>query len=714
MQTAPSPGDSASVDASAELPPPPSGAWVDAVRAERWGDAAQQLDALPEADRSKPALRLVRARVAVARGEHDKAVTLLTGLEAALPLLTSEIVRWRAEAAAVAGPYAEAAQFFARSGHARDLARAAQAFEKAGDAVSARRAVEKAVAAAQRAKSVRDEATARAVRARLAKAAGATQEAVAELRWLVTKAAQTPEGRAAADELGTIDAPMPPKQRLEAANEMIERGAAAMALAELDKLQGEASIPKADLLHTRAAALYKARRWNEAAKVYRDAAAAKSGRESEELFYAAKSLSRADKDDEAIRLYGEVVRRFRKNLWAERASYNAARLQMLNGRYKEAAAAYGRHLADFPKGEARDDAAYERALCLLSGGNPKGAKKALSALSAGAKGDDVQKLRELEGVAALKAGDKDEAVAIWSDVVRKQPLSWAAQTARARLSSVGASVPPLIEPATPKAALPFEVRLPQPAALLSSLGLDGDAEAYLAANEQEAAARYGGRESEALCGMYGLLARAKRRYKVGVAAVGYQTLMRAPSEADRWSWECVYPKPYAPVVATLEQQHELPRGLLWSLMRQESAFDPAIVSPAAAVGLMQLIPSTAKSVAGELGVDYSESMLTSPEANLRMGAFYVKKLAGMFEGSLPLAAASYNAGPRAVSHWLEVGADHEADVWVARIPFDETRNYVAKVMGNLARYQWLEGGDGAVAPVSLALPSKARAPADAY
>ena len=107
-------------------------------------------------------------------------------------------------------------------------------------------------------------------------------------------------------------------------------------------------------------------------------------------------------------------------------------------------------------------------------------------------------------------------------------------------------------------------------------------------------------------------------------------------------------------------------------------------------------------------------MLTSPEANLRMGAFYVKKLAGMFEGSLPLAAASYNAGPRAVSHWLEVGADHEADVWVARIPFDETRNYVAKVMGNLARYQWLEGGDGAVAPVSLALPSKARAPADAY
>jgi len=67
-----------------------------------------------------------------------------------------------------------------------------------------------------------------------------------------------------------------------------------------------------------------------------------------------------------------------------------------------------------------------------------------------------------------------------------------------------------------------------------------------------------------------------------------------------------------------------------------------------------------------------------------------------------------------VSHWVEVGADNDIDLWVARIPFDETRNYVARVAQNLARYQWLTGGDAAVAPLSLSIPSGAKATSDAY
>ena len=185
--------------------------------------------------------------------------------------------------------------------------------------------------------------------------------------------------------------------------------------------------------------------------------------------------------------------------------------------------------------------------------------------------------------------------------------------------------------------------------------------------------------------MYGMLSRAKRRYRVGNAAVGYATLMKAPSQAERWAWDCVYPKPHAAAVRKLEEQHGLPRGLVHALMRQESAFDPAVVSPATAVGLMQLMPSTGKAIAAELSMtDYDPAMLTNPELNLKLGAFYIAKLLKTFQGSIPLAAAAYNAGPKAVSHWLAVGKDHDADLWVARIPYDETRGYVAKVMGNLA------------------------------
>ena len=98
--------------------------------------------------------------------------------------------------------------------------------------------------------------------------------------------------------------------------------------------------------------------------------------------------------------------------------------------------------------------------------------------------------------------------------------------------------------------------------------------------------------------------------------------------------------------------------------------------------------------------------------NLKLGAFYLGKLFKMFDGNVLYAAAAYNAGPKAVASWIG-GKDSDADVWVARIPYDETRHYVAKVAANLARYQYLQGGEAAVAPIALAM-NAATVPEDAY
>jgi soluble lytic murein transglycosylase len=190
--------------------------------------------------------------------------------------------------------------------------------------------------------------------------------------------------------------------------------------------------------------------------------------------------------------------------------------------------------------------------------------------------------------------------------------------------------------------------------------------------------------------------------------------MRAPAPAERWAWECVYPEPFGAGVRALEAQHAIPHGLLHALMRQESAFDPAIVSPASAVGLMQLMPATARQAAAEIPLTFDEGDLTRPDVNLKLGAFYLAKLLKMFGGNVVLAAAAYNAGPRAVSHWVEPGVENDADLWVARIPFEETRTYVARVAQNHARYQWLGGGDAAVTPLALDIPAGVKAPADAY
>ncbi|HKQ69357.1 MAG TPA: lytic transglycosylase domain-containing protein, partial [Polyangiaceae bacterium] len=99
-------------------------AFVELVRRDAWQEAAQSIDLLPEEKKKKPTARLVRARVAMALGDYATAVQALTGLEKDLAPITEDIERWRAEAAATAGPFQDAAQFFLKQGGAKGLGRA--------------------------------------------------------------------------------------------------------------------------------------------------------------------------------------------------------------------------------------------------------------------------------------------------------------------------------------------------------------------------------------------------------------------------------------------------------------------------------------------------------------------------------------------------------------------------------------------------------------
>jgi len=688
--------------------------WVAAVRLERWAEAAAKIDALISVERDRPEVKYARARAAIALGDFSRARDLLAGLDDQLPALASDVRRYRAEASAVAGPHAEAAAYFSKSAKARDLARAAEAFERAGDLPSARKSAERAVTQAQKANSKAAEATARAVRARLAQGGPTGAAAVADLKWIATFAPGTPEGRAAHETLGKLKVALSSKEVAARIEALLEAARGEEAVIEVESPAG-ATLPGPLRLHLRAMSLYRARRYADAVDAFEKAVKGGTGREAEELHYVARSLARAERDDDAIKKHREVARRFRATPWGDRSAYAAAQLLAQSGKFKEAAQAFTSYLGAFPRGERKDDAEYERALALLSGGNPRGARQIFAKLGGDSKRDDTAKLLELEGVAALRAGEREAAVRLWNKVLRLAPLSWASAMARARLIQAGETPPPVMDPVPPAAGSPVDVTLPPAAALLASLGLDADAESYVSANEQSAASAYPGHESEALCGMYGKLARAKRRYRVGSAAVGYATLMRTPSASERWAWDCVYPSPYRDHVRKTEEERALPMGLVHAVMRQESAFDPGISSPAGAVGLLQIIPPTARNIAKEIEPAETEpGELSNPEVSVRYGGYYLAKLLVMFQGSVPLAAAAYNAGPKAVSHWLATGGDLDADVWVARIPYEETRNYVAKVSGNLLRYQWLAGGNDKVTSLALKLPEDARATPDAY
>ncbi|MCJ8519100.1 soluble lytic murein transglycosylase [Pseudorhizobium tarimense] len=136
------------------------------------------------------------------------------------------------------------------------------------------------------------------------------------------------------------------------------------------------------------------------------------------------------------------------------------------------------------------------------------------------------------------------------------------------------------------------------------------------------------------------------------------------------------------------------KALAYSVARQESAFNPAAVSPANARGLLQLLPGTAKAVAKRHGLAYAPARLTDdPGYNATLGAHYLGEQINSFDGSYVLTFIAYNAGPRRVREWIERYGDPrgkpiEAVVdWIERIPFPETRSYVQRIMENYQVYK---------------------------
>lgn len=132
--------------------------------------------------------------------------------------------------------------------------------------------------------------------------------------------------------------------------------------------------------------------------------------------------------------------------------------------------------------------------------------------------------------------------------------------------------------------------------------------------------------------------------------------------------------------------------LVLAVVRQESAFQLDAVSRAGARGLMQLLPSTARQVARGVNLPYAPQKLSDAAYNLKLGQAYLRDLLAEFEGSYVLALAAYNAGPKRAREWVkEIGdprssADDAID-WVEMIPYEETRNYVQRVLENLQVYR---------------------------
>ncbi len=155
-------------------------------------------------------------------------------------------------------------------------------------------------------------------------------------------------------------------------------------------------------------------------------------------------------------------------------------------------------------------------------------------------------------------------------------------------------------------------------------------------------------------------------------------------------WRLGYPRHYAELISRYSATHKLSEALVLSLAKAESSFRADVKSHAGAIGLMQLMPATARMTAGYRDKKpYNPLWLTDPDYNVRLGTRHLRSLLDQYQQETVFALAAYNAGSGALSRWRKGFGHLEKDEFIENIPYQETRDYVKKIIASIGIYQAL-------------------------
>ena len=198
---------------------------------------------------------------------------------------------------------------------------------------------------------------------------------------------------------------------------------------------------------------------------------------------------------------------------------------------------------------------------------------------------------------------------------------------------------------------------------------------------------------------------ARREWRDTIAGLKEQQLILAANLADQWGWHdraiataakakywsdlsLRFPIAHRSLIEQNAQQQKIDPALIYGVIRQESAFMEDARSRVGAMGLMQLMPGTAKMTSRKLGMRYpGQKRLLQAQDNIHLGTAYLRKMLDRYDNSPVLAAAAYNAGPHRVKRWLPE-KKLPASLWLLRIPFQETHGYVQRVLAYATVFDW--------------------------
>jgi soluble lytic murein transglycosylase len=313
-----------------------------------------------------------------------------------------------------------------------------------------------------------------------------------------------------------------------------------------------------------------------------------------------------------------------------------------------------------------------------------------------ASGNSVDALYWL-GRNAERGGNAGRARSYYSKAVERFPQTYFGNAAAARLAKLGPgeeNPAELLEKIPPPPSLrPFDEPVPAAAEDRWARAQALRAIAFDSSAEQELKNAYFATASPRF-----LLEAAQAAFDQGHygAGMAYARIIvpnfdaRKISEVPVAAWKALYPLPYEAALRREAARNDFDPMFAAGLIRQESTFQADAVSPANAIGLMQVLPKTGKLLARQLRVRYTRDKLFEPDYNIEIGMAYIAGLVRQ-TGALEYAAAAYNAGEDRIASWKSERNYEEIPELVESIPFTETREYVQVVLRNTAVYRMIYG-----------------------
>lgn len=440
-------------------------------------------------------------------------------------------------------------------------------------------------------------------------------------------------------------------------------------------------------------AQYRARRFRDSLQTFSSLLdrSLKSSCRDEARFWQARALDRTGQEDQAVAAYLTLAGSSPPSEFADDAMLEVAYIYKFRGRYRDELKFLEAILAQYPSTKLKSRIQWEDAWARYNTKDYRGAAASFQVVTASS--EFREKALYWQGRALEESGDKSSAANCFATLSDEFPVSF--YTLQLRTDKDTGLIAANREP---MALLALPAGYERTKALIS-VGLWDEARKELAVTAKKSP-----RTSRTLQGIARLYLEMDN---YAAAAALFRAGVPRRFEPDTLlMWNILYPRAYRQTVARLASERGIPEELVYAIIKAESSFSPGVVSPAGAIGLMQIMPATAKSLAKDREGVSVRSRLTEPQFNIRLGVKHMLDLLTRYNGNVVSAIAAYNAGATPVDRWRHNLVYDQEDEFIENIPYYETREYVKKVLTTARLYRLLyddlsKSAPDVVSPMSL-------------